>query len=181
MQKDDLLIQYKERVSQSFRDEKYEQCLVFTEKMLKLDKNNFNALCYKATCLEKLGSYKKAIKIIDHCLETNDDLFHLWVTRGDCHYGLEEWRKAFNDYFTALPLDEENGAVMDKCARCLFRLGDANYALHFIQQAINTSESPEPVLVMIAMLNSLGLTDYAQQVVRVGVKTFPDDDRFFVI
>lgn len=178
MQNNEKVTQSEKEMLQSFGSGKYEHCLYIADKILQLDPTHFNARCYKGTSLEKVGHYRKALKIINQCLKEHHDLFFLWVTRGDCHYGLEEWENAFNDYFTALPLDENNGAIMDKCARCLFRLGDANYALHFIQQATNKAESPEPFIVMITMLNRIGLTDYAQQVVYIGANTFPDDDRF---
>lgn len=167
-----------EKMKVVLSDGNYDQCLSFANEILKHVRNHFEALSYKGLCLCRLGHLDEAINILTDCINKSPNLAHLWVFRGDCYYDQHAWQKSFDDYSQSLRLDPSNGAVMDKCARCLFKLGDVNYALHFIQKAVSRVEDPNPFIIMIAMLNELGFLDYAKQIAQMGAEAFPNDERF---
>lgn len=171
-----------ENVKSSFESGQYKECLIFVDKLLEVDKNNFNALCYRGTCLAKLGYYSEAINILTKCIIQNNNLFFLYVTRGDCYYETKDLNRALSDYWISLQM-EQNGSVMDKCARTLFLLGNTEYAMEYIQKAIMFAgkESPEPTLIMIAMLNKIGLSEYALKVVKIGINMFPNEERLRIL
>lgn len=75
--------------------------------------------------------------------------------RGDAYEELKDYRKAFDDYWRSIQLEPNNGAVLDKMARILFNFGNENSAFEYIKKAVDIGDSPEPLLVMMAMLNKL--------------------------
>lgn len=167
-----------ETVESLYSSGEYEKCLILAENKLANNPSDFNALCYKGACLAKNAQYADAIAVLSKCVSVRDDLFFLWVLRGDCHYELKEFSKSFSDYWISVQLDPKNGAAVDKCARSLFLLGDENYALDFIQRAIKIGDSPEPVLVMVHMLRIIGRLNSAFAITRMGADKFPKDERF---
>lgn len=165
-------------VKEAFANGEYEKTLELSEKILSMNEGDFNALSFKATALAKLKQYEEAIEVLDRCIKENGKVFFLWVTRGDCYYHLGDFEKAFNDYMVSLVLEPDNTAVVDKVARTLFRHGDTKRAIDYAKKAINTKESPEPFLVMATMLFEKGYANYANEIIRMGAKAFPDDTRF---
>ncbi|MDP3763387.1 MAG: tetratricopeptide repeat protein [bacterium] len=166
-----------DKIGTKFREGNFTDCLKLSEALLKTNKDEFDALCYKGTCLSKLGRHKEAINIITECISIRDNLFFLWSARGDSYYELGEYEDAADDYKKSLEL-EENGSVMDTCARALFRIGEVDEALILIKKAIDIGKSSEPVIVMITMLNKIGLTGEAFKVGTLGAGAFPEDKRF---
>ncbi len=164
-----------------FTNGTYDKCFELAIKTLENNPEDFDALCYKGTCLAKLGRHVEAIDVLTGCISLKDDLFFLWVTRGDSFYELKDFSRAFSDYWVSLQHEATNGAVMDKCARALFLLGDEKFALDYIQRAIKVGESPEPVLVMINMLDRMKFPSYALSVARMGASKFPTEKRFVEI
>lgn len=160
-----------------FSDQKFSESLEVAEKILSFDPEDFNAMSYQATCLTKVGRYDEAITIFNKCLSINNDAFYLWSTRGDCFYELGDYNRAFSDYWMAIQI-EPAGAVLDKCARSLFRIGNHKYAIDTISKAIAQAESPEPFLVMEEMLKRIENFDQAKMIRELGSQRFPSDSRF---
>jgi tetratricopeptide (TPR) repeat protein len=159
---------------------RYQECLFLSEKILEIDANNFDVLAHTASSYSHLGEYKKAIVFFSKCLVIDSEKFYIWVLRGDAFYELQKYNNAFSDYWISLQFEPENGAVLDKIARTLFRLGDENKALEYIQKAIQIGNSPEPILVMMVMLNKLGAYGFIEPISKVGIEKFPERKDDFI-
>ena len=167
-----------DQIVNTFSSQEYSKCLKLCNKRLVIFKNDFDTLAYKANCLKHLKKYRQAISILDFCINMKaEQIFYLFVSRGDCHNDLGDYEKACGDYWKALKLEPNTGAVLDKFARSLFRIGLYEDAITYISKAVQLCESPEPVIIMITMLKNLGLDDRAFSVAESGVKDFPDDMR----
>lgn len=103
-----------EKMQKAFEEGKYEECLKSSEEILQINEEDFNALSYKGTCLEKLGRQLEAIGILSQCLSVRNDLFFIWSSRGDCFYTLKKYAEAAEDHKKALDLDPNNGSLMHK-------------------------------------------------------------------
>jgi hypothetical protein len=77
-------------------------------------------------------------------------------------------------------LEPDNGAVLDKISRSLFLLGDEKKAFEYIEKAVNKGESPEPILVMMVMLNKLGAYGFIEPISKVGIEKFPERKDDFI-
>lgn len=164
------------KISASYSSEEYDKCLELCNTRLINNKNDFDTLSYKANCLKHLKKYHQAIYILDFCIDLKEEqFFYLFVSRGDCYYDLGDYEIACGDYWKALQLEPNTGAVLDKFARSLFRIGLHKDAVAYINKAVQLCESPEPVIIMITMLKNLGLADSALSVAEFGLKNFPDD------
>ncbi len=164
------------QIKNAYNKEDYKTSLSLASNILKELPNNFEALSYKGACELKLGEYNNAIKTFSKCLYVNDRGFHIWTFRGDAHYELGEYNKAFSDYWYSLQIEPDNGAVMDKCARSLFRLGDKEYAIKYITRAVEKSESVEPFVIMATMLINMGYKKEAHNILTSAVTMFPDEE-----
>lgn len=164
-----------EKIRDAYKQQRYSDCLVMAGDVLKIERGNINALSYKASSLLHLGLFQEAVNNFSDCLSLDNNLFHLWVLRGDAFYEMKEYEKAFSDYWISLQIEPNNGAVMDKIARTLFLIGDKNRALEYIEKAINIAESPEPLLIMITMLKKMGLHSFLHQYYDLGIARFPEE------
>ncbi len=113
-------------------------------------------------------------------LQESSKKFYVWVLRGDAFYELQEYGNAFSDYWISLQIEPENGAVLDKIARTLFRLGNEDKALDYIQKAVEIGNSPEPILVMMTMLNSMGAYGFLETLSKMGIQKFPEREEDFI-
>ena len=163
-----------EKIRKEYENENYSDCLLFSDNLLKTNRDHFEALSYKASSQMHLGLYGEAVNTFSKCLSKDATKFYIWVLRGDAYEKMGEARKAFDDYWHSLQLEPNNGAVLDKMARILFNLGNENGALGYIKKAIEIGESPEPMLVMMAMLNKMGMYGFLHELYDVGIKKFPE-------
>ncbi len=163
----------------AYQNGEYEKCLELTNVVLTDDPINFDALAQKGATLMRLNRNKDAIEVFSESIKVNNTAYHVWVFRGDCHYALADYEKAFSDYWVSLQLEPDNGAAVDRCARCLFHMGDTKEALKYIRKAAGIAESSEPMLVMIHMLKLMGFPSYAKEVYRMGLKKFPEESERF--
>ena len=166
-----------EEMQSLFSDGKFSESLERSEKILSYEPDDFSAMSYQATCLTKIGRHEESILIFDKCLSINKETFYLWSTRGDCYYEIGKYDRAFSDYWMAIQI-EPAGAVLDKCARSLFRMGNHKYAIEMITKAITQAESPEPYIVMEEMLKRMDNQDHAKVIKNLGAEKFPTDPRF---
>ncbi len=168
-----------QQIRELYNNEKYGDCLSLSAKILKENVNNFTALSYKASSLLHLELYKESIDSFSDCLKLDDSLFYIWVLRGDAYCEINDYEKAFSDYWVSLQLEPNNGAVLDKIGRTLFLLGDENRAMEYMKKSIDLSESCEPIMVMMFMLNKMGMYGFTQKLYELGTSKFPTEkDRF---
>jgi len=116
--------------------EKYQDCIITAEEILKTDSNHFFTLCYYGRSLFHLERYEEASKVFDRCLEEEKDYFYLWSFRGDVYYKIQNYEKAIADYLKSIELDPNNGADYDNVAMCLFLNGEHEKAHEYIDKAI---------------------------------------------
>lgn len=164
-----------EQIKTTYEKEEYERCLEMVARVLRGEPQNFEVLSYGGACELRLHRYVEAVETFTKCLALNDNGFHVWTFRGDAHYELGEYDKAFSDYWRSLQLEPDNGAVMDKCARSLFRLGNKEFALEYISKAVEKEENVGPVIVMITMLRSMGDIESADRLYQQALLRFPND------
>lgn len=164
-----------ESIIEAYQEERYTDCLNLADAVIFEDSSNFDALSYKATSLLKLNRYKEAVDIFNKCIVLDNTRFFIWVLRGDAFYDSGDYERAFSDYWISLQLEPDNGAVVDKMSRALFRLGDEEKALIYIEKAVNLGESPEPIMVMLVMLNKMGAYGFLHRLYDLGIKKFPDE------
>jgi len=100
-----------EDLIKAYKDERFNDCLLIANNLLKEDKNNLQVLSYKAGALKNLGRYKEAIDALNECITLNRDSWYLWVFRGDCYYELGDLEKACSDYWFSLQFEPQNGIL----------------------------------------------------------------------
>ena len=164
-----------QNIIDKYQSGEFRDCLSLSNDFLTIDPQNFNILSYKGACELKLGLYQDAVETFTKCLSINESGFHIWTFRGDAFYELEAYDRAFSDYWHSLQLEPDNGAVMDKCARSLYRLGNKQYALEYISKAVEKSESVEPFIIMMTMLRNIGNEEEAMKVQREAMLKFPHE------
>lgn len=174
----DFIFKEMDEVIKLYRKESYVLCLHKVNLILLTDRNNYEALSYKGACLKNLNSFHEAIRIFNQCLEITEKDSHIWVFRGDCYFKLKNYQKAIQDYYQALIIDPTNTAVEDKVARGMYFLGNIEEAILIMKHAIKKGDSPEPLLVLIAMLNKNGREVEAIKIACLGEKLFPEETRF---
>lgn len=168
-----------EKIKELYNQEKYSECISMADDVLKNQDNDIDALSYKAGSLSHLGNYNEAVEVFSKCIELDKNRFYLWVLRGDAYEELKDYRKAFDDYWRSIQLEPNNGAVLDKMARILFNFGNENSALEYIKKAVDVGNSPEPLLVMMAMLNKMGMYGFLHELYEVGIAKFPEQKEQF--
>ena len=125
-----------EKLKSQYEAEKYQDCIITAEEILKTDSNHFFTLCYYGRSLFHLERYEEALKVFDRCLDEEKDYFYLWSFRGDVFYKIQNYEKAISDYLKSIELDPNNGADYDNVAMCLFLNGEHEKAHEYIDKAI---------------------------------------------
>jgi tetratricopeptide (TPR) repeat protein len=125
-----------EKLKSQYEAEKYQDCIITADEILKTDSNHFYTLCYYGRSLYHLERYEEALKIFNRCLEEEREYFYLWSFRGDTFYKIKNYEKAIPDYLKSLKLEPNNGAGYDNVAMCLFLNGDHEKAHEYINKAI---------------------------------------------
>ncbi len=173
-----LIINEIDEVVKLYQKESFELCLQRVEKILRLEKNNYDALSYKGACLKNLHFYHDAIKTFNQCIKLRDNDSFIWVFKGDCHFKLEDYEQAIHDYYRALIIDPTNTAVEDQVGRAMFLLGNIEESILIMKHVIKKGDSPEPLLVLLTMLNTSGRDVEALEIACLGEELFPDEKRF---
>lgn len=164
-----------QKIIETYQKGLFEECLKLTLELLRKEPNNFEALSYKGACELKLDLFTEAVATFTQNLSLDEYKFHIWVFRGDAYYELGDYERAFSDYWHSLQLEPDNGAVMDKCARSLFRIGNRQYALEYITKAVEKSESVEPFIIMATMLDAMSEKEKAEEIRKDAISRFPEE------
>lgn len=90
------------KLKSQYEEEKYQECVMTAEGILKTEFNHFFTLCYYGRSLYHLGRYDEALKFIDRCLEEEKEYYYLWSFRGDIYYKIGDYSNAANNYDKSL-------------------------------------------------------------------------------
>ncbi|HBB56803.1 TPA: hypothetical protein DEW47_03020 [Patescibacteria group bacterium] len=93
------------KLKSQYEAEKYPDCIITAEEILKTDSNHFFTLCYFARSLYFVERYEEALKILERCLEDEKEYYFLWSFRGDVYYKMGKYLETINDYDEALRLE----------------------------------------------------------------------------
>lgn len=127
-----------------YEDEKYQECIVLCEEVLKTCFNK-TAKDFLAASLRKLGHYLEAIDIYNELIasdlfdQTTDYIFSNLVFRGDCYYELAKYQLALDDYNKALEIDPKAGSTWQRVAEAYSMMGNFDEADINIDRAIELS------------------------------------------
>jgi tetratricopeptide (TPR) repeat protein len=135
------------------------------------------AWLYKGAAERKLKLYQDAIKSFTASLSFDESNWLPWNFRGDSYYEIEEYERAFSDFWHALQIEPGEGAVMDRCARSLYRMGRHKYALELIDDTIKLKENVTPYFIKSHMLKMLGRDDEAAETLNEARRVFPESEQ----
>ncbi|CAG8746463.1 14344_t:CDS:1, partial [Gigaspora rosea] len=89
----------------------YEEADSTFNKILEMEPNNLNAICYQAEIHKEQKNYEKAIEVLTKGLENasgNKNMIHLYVVRGDIHRLRKEYEESLKDLDEAISLNVDN-------------------------------------------------------------------------
>ncbi len=164
-----------ELIKTAYANEDFEETLSLANRFLSENPQNFEVLSYKGVSELNLGLNYESVETLTKCLATDDQKFGIWVFRGDAYYELGEYEKSFSDHWNSLQLEPDNAAVMDKCARSLFRLGKREYALEYISKAVERGQNVGPFIIKATMLRQMGDEKGAEKVKEEALLRFPEE------
>lgn len=94
-----------EKLKSQYEAEKYQDCIITAEEILKTDANHFSTLCYYGRSLFHLEKYKEALKVLEQCIKEEKEYYFLWSFYGDIFYKLGEFAEAVKNYDEALKFE----------------------------------------------------------------------------
>lgn len=123
------------------RLKKYEKELETAQKMLKIEQNNINALCYLSDAYFKIGNIQKAKeiadKIIDLDIGNNENYFKVSMILLQCEY-MEKAIKLLNSHLSYYPYDESALLLL---SLAYYNYGEIELAKDYIYKLIRIDNS----------------------------------------
>ena len=155
----------------------YSNTILLAQTFIDSTPNNPTAWLYKGAAERKLEQYETAINSFTLSLSFDEDDWLPWNFRGDSYYEIGEYERAFSDFWHALQINPGEGAVMDRCARSLYRMGKHAYALELIEDTIKLKEDVTPYFIKAHMLKMLDRDDDAIEVFQEARRVFPESEQ----
>lgn len=107
----------------------YEETIKYSDRILKSNSSDFDALLYKGKSLAALGSYNEAISYFEKAIEIDSNNDTPYVELGYNYYKLKEYDKALNNLNQALTMNPKNSEGYVWKGYCFVKLGRFDEAL----------------------------------------------------
>ena len=170
------LQEIKDYVKFLYENGRYDECIKWCEPFLFDDIKNTHFLNYLAVSLMKLEYHFLALEYLEKLVSMDNKFSFNIIFIGDIYYNLGKYKLALKEYQRYLEIEPNSPSVVDKCARCLFRMNKIKKAFEYIDKAIEMdSSAPEPILVKAHFLRLTGKKDEAYSLFAEVKKKFPDD------
>lgn len=175
--KKEALKKAKEHARFYFDQGNYDACLRLCEQQL-LDGNDRAGyfMQYLAMSCMRKGNYFLALEYFERLVSQKRRMYYNLVFIGDILYELERYDQSHEAYTAFLQIDENVPQIIEKCARCLFRMSRAQEAFSCIEKAITLDpEAPEPLLTKAQLLRLSGKSHEAYTLFAHIKRNFPQN------
>lgn len=172
----EALRQLKEHAKFYFDQGNYDACLRLCEqRLLEGDDRAGYFMQLLAMSLMKKGHYFMALEYFERLVVERKRMYYNLVFIGDILYELERYDHAHEAYLAFLQTESNAPSVMEKCARCLFRMERMDEAFACIENAIALDpEAPEPLLTKAQLLRLSGKEHEAYALFAHIKRNFPE-------
>lgn len=128
--------------------EKFDEATAFYQKLLESDPNNKIAINNLSWILcENYKQYEKALELAQHGLKIYPDYASLTDTRGLIHYRLGEFKKASQDFYESLNLNDKNSPSyvisLFHLGKTMNKMGYPEKAAVYLEKAIELNQIQE--------------------------------------
>jgi tetratricopeptide (TPR) repeat protein len=131
----------------------------------------------QALLLQDQGRNRRAVDVLERLVEDQPDnpallnaLGYLLTDQFDRH---DEARAYIQ---RALAMNPDSPAIIDSMGWVLFKLGEFNAALDYLERAYRLETDPEIAAHLVDVYWALGQQDRAREVLRTALESAPDDD-----
>jgi len=131
---------------------KYEDALAAFNKAVEADKNNADALTYRAETYWFLKMYAEALQDVEKALKLKPESTYAFRVRGYIYYSQEKFDAALADFEKALTIDPKNNAATLGKAKTLTALGKYQEALDLITKEKSVMSDALPAEIQEAAI-----------------------------
>ena len=137
----------------------YKKSIKNISSILKLDKNNTNALFFRGIAHSNLNHDLRALKIFDNIIKIDPDHKNIFIFRGKTNDKLDDHQKAIEDFSKAIEKNPKYWRAYCFRAESRKKINDFNGALDDLSNAIKLSPKNKRVLLIRSEIKYL-IKDY---------------------
>ena len=104
----------KQKGNECIRSKEYDKAINYYEKGLKLNPNDASIYFNRSLAYHKKKEFVKSIADCDSAIALKSDYLKAFFRRGECFFSIENWEKAYEDFYYVSHIDSSNQEALKK-------------------------------------------------------------------